>query len=373
MIPLWYSLPAIVAVLSGVCVFLFCRHPRSFHIFMGFTLVFDGLFTALSGLVLYKLERFDCPIYLLRTGMMLLCPFFYYFATIFLLKEEGVRKKDFWLLEIVGVFIIVFAAVISNIPQEELNHFQRIISPLSPVPDKVSTGTAVMLALDDTAFLFFLAEQLFIQIFCFINLNRYRKLLENWFSSNGGKSVGSIFLVICLVAARFMVYAIMSFVPPASNSEWFHIIQAALFCAFFIVIACFILNISYTAEELARLTAAQDAKRQPPVANELIKTRMEELIRDRFFLDPDIDLITTAERIHINSKYLSEFLKYYYGETFMVFVNRKRIEYAAALISEGKLGMPDIAERSGFVSESTFYRNFVKTMGITPSKFKKNA
>ena len=57
------------------------------------------------------------------------------------------------------------------------------------------------------------------------------------------------------------------------------------------------------------------------------------------------------------------------GETFNGYLNRERVEAAAALIRSGKLVF-EAAMELGYADLSTFYRNFKKHFGISPSEYK---
>ena len=56
--------------------------------------------------------------------------------------------------------------------------------------------------------------------------------------------------------------------------------------------------------------------------------------------------------------------------TFNDYLNKKRIERAQVSIRDG-VDISTSAYKSGFNELSTFYRNFVKYTGVTPSEFKK--
>lgn len=57
------------------------------------------------------------------------------------------------------------------------------------------------------------------------------------------------------------------------------------------------------------------------------------------------------------------------GETFNHYLNRERVEAAAELIKSGKLVF-EAASDLGYSDLSTFYRNFKKRFGVSPSEYK---
>lgn len=68
--------------------------------------------------------------------------------------------------------------------------------------------------------------------------------------------------------------------------------------------------------------------------------------------------------------YVSNYINTKYGQTFLEYINRHRIEHAKRLLC-----MPEpekmwiVAEKSGFSSEQSFYRNFRKFVGMNPAEW----
>jgi len=371
----WNTIPALAALLAGGSVFLFCRETRNYHKYMAFTMIFEGLFLMLQNVIYSGLQSFSPSIYLLYIMMMLTSPVLYYFASIYFLKKEGVSKKDFWMLEAVAAFAFVFLFVISAIPVSDRNEFSRILGGVLPSAG-IKTGAAVLLAMDDAAFVIFLTEQLFVQVFCFVNLVRYRKLLEQYYSNTEGKAPDKLTVIFVLVTLRFIAFTCVSLIPALAGSTAFLIAMSVVFCLFYLVVTLYVCSIRYTAEELSELTAKEEMRQarlaKTPAADEAIAARLKTLISEKFFLDPNADLFSVASKINVNSRYVSDYLKFHYGETFLNWANRLRVEHSICQMVDKNLSLSDIAEQSGFTSISTFYRNFSKIKGISPSDFRKS-
>lgn len=58
------------------------------------------------------------------------------------------------------------------------------------------------------------------------------------------------------------------------------------------------------------------------------------------------------------------------GMTYNQYLNKLRIEYSTELIINTKLSMVEIAEKSGYGDFSTFYRNFIRIIGVSPSQYR---
>lgn len=108
---------------------------------------------------------------------------------------------------------------------------------------------------------------------------------------------------------------------------------------------------------------------------EFIGKKIEELMTEQhFFTKKDLKISDLAKEIGSNRTYVSNYINRTYKCTFSEYVNQLRIEYAKTLISSAtdntKLTL--IAEESGYASEQSFYRNFKKIVGMTPTKWQKN-
>ena len=360
---------AVIAIFCGGAVFAFSPVLRRFNKFMGFTMIFEGLALMLSWVIFTRLEVYYMPTYLLFLVMLLTAPFFYWFAVKFLLREKGAGKADYLLLSIVPVFVLLYIPVALCVPVSDRNLFFDVLRGL---PVKITTGASVLLAFDTMAWVFFLVEQLSVQVYCALNISRYRTLQESYYSNLERKSFLPAGVIIVLMALRFLVCTGIVFFPQVSLTGWFPLTMTVVFAVFYIAVTLAVCRMKYTAEELGHMIEIHEAKAQLPVANDIIESRMNNLMEDKFFLNPDVNLMDISARIQVNSKYLSDYLRYHYGETFLTFVNRLRVEYAASLLEDRSRSIEEVAESSGFTNVSTFYRNFMKVKGISPSQYRNN-
>jgi len=279
MVSFWYSVPSFAAVAAGGAIFLLCKDIKRFHKYMAFALIFEGLFLMLAGVIFTGMTRFYLPTYLLYAVMMLISPFFYYFASISFLKREGIHRKDFWMPEIVAMFALVLLFVINVIPAPDRDAFLYITRGGNA---DITTGTSVMLSLDNFALLTYLIELLFVQIFCFINLSRYNKLLEEYYSNLKGKSSGKVAVIFSLVSLRYIILLCLASVPYLASSSLFHIVMTVVSVIFYGAIAFYVCTIRHTAEEIAQLITMEEQRQSRenrlPMANEAIAARLATLV-----------------------------------------------------------------------------------------------
>lgn len=93
------------------------------------------------------------------------------------------------------------------------------------------------------------------------------------------------------------------------------------------------------------------------------------------YLEGDLNLLKLSELIGISTHQLSYLLNNGFNENFFQFVNKYRVQHAKELLisdSYNKLSVLGIAFDSGFSSKTAFNTFFKKTVGVTPSEFRKN-
>ncbi len=108
-----------------------------------------------------------------------------------------------------------------------------------------------------------------------------------------------------------------------------------------------------------------------------INKLLEEAINEeKIFLNPDITLGKLAQKLGVNSKYLSQVIHEYYNSGFADFINHLRVKEAARLLSSNSyrhLSIEGISEMVGFKNKSSFNIYFKKFMNVTPSFFSRTS
>lgn len=84
-----------------------------------------------------------------------------------------------------------------------------------------------------------------------------------------------------------------------------------------------------------------------------------------------INLNDVAEHFHFNYNYLSTYFTSVMGTNFSDYINRVRIEKAKELLRLDNQSINDISEEVGFADVGYFSKVFKKTVGLTPSKYRR--
>ncbi len=98
--------------------------------------------------------------------------------------------------------------------------------------------------------------------------------------------------------------------------------------------------------------------------------------REQPFLDPGLTIRSLARRMGMGQRELSQLINQQLGVHFFDFVNRYRVERAAALLSDPahrNTTILDIAHQSGFNTKSSFNAAFGKHLGTTPTALRGRA
>ncbi len=101
---------------------------------------------------------------------------------------------------------------------------------------------------------------------------------------------------------------------------------------------------------------------------------LEEVFRDKkIHLNPTLNINDLAQELGTNRTYVSNYLNQQLQTTFYEYVNRWRIEQTMELLETTDLSLDDIAQKSGFNSQSSFRRYFIAHVGMTPAAYRKRS
>ena len=87
-------------------------------------------------------------------------------------------------------------------------------------------------------------------------------------------------------------------------------------------------------------------------------------------LTADLSLSRIASVMEINASYLSSAFKKECGETLTEYVNRKRMEMAALILSRSDKQIQTVAEECGILDVNYFIKLFKKQYGMTPTQYR---
>lgn len=119
-------------------------------------------------------------------------------------------------------------------------------------------------------------------------------------------------------------------------------------------------------ERLCGAQQAEEGEKDPQV------TIGERLRQQLDFPDEEINdmsLYKLAERLGVSPQYLSATFKDIMGVSFIGYITRRRMYYAAQLLQRGESSLEQVARQCGYSDEIYFKRLFKKTFGISPKEY----
>ena len=90
------------------------------------------------------------------------------------------------------------------------------------------------------------------------------------------------------------------------------------------------------------------------------------------FLNPDLNLKLLSQAMNISERQISNAINKNSGQNFYSYINQYRVEAVKIMLEENKqatFSIVGIGELAGFNSKSSFYTNFKKVTGSSPSQY----
>lgn len=121
--------------------------------------------------------------------------------------------------------------------------------------------------------------------------------------------------------------------------------------------------------ERRQVSAIPELKALSP-QEKLFQAAQKKVKSGKLYLDKEISLDSLAKILETNRSYLSSSINTCSGKNFNQWINDFRIDYLLERIHSGQK-LSTLAEKAGFVSTDSFYRNFKRKTNLTPSEYLK--
>lgn len=106
--------------------------------------------------------------------------------------------------------------------------------------------------------------------------------------------------------------------------------------------------------------------------DEAIQRRFDTMMKDdQIFLDPYLSVQRIAKRLHLPARDVSSTINRVKAMNVSQYVNTYRVAHAAQILISGNDSVVKVAEQSGFLTRSNFYREFQRIHGMSPNEFRK--
>ena len=222
----------------------------------------------------------------------------------------------------------------------------------------------------------FLVQLILVCVSVLRRLAAYDRKVQNFYADTERKSPRELRSLFYLLIPA----AILSAVASALGRDFFSnrqivILPSLLFSALLFGIFHVGFLMEYTASEMA--AGASDAPAPAPSegddrAQQALLQRVRDLIESqRLYLTPGLKITDVAEALDTNRTYISACINRQTGMSFSDFVNGFRVRHAQELLlrKDEAPTLTQIGVQSGFSGDTSFFRNFKKVTGQTPSEW----
>lgn len=209
------------------------------------------------------------------------------------------------------------------------------------------------------------------------SIAQYEYLLNNSYASTENKSLVSLHHMLM----AFVVTSAASFVCNLVgrhrfvDSQWLLSFPSAAFSVLLFAIGYIGSRTQFNIWHIEQDEREDCSSENSAVATEsdflLLRQRIECLMsEEQLYLQPNLKIADLSARLATNRNYIYQAINREMKMSFSEYINRMRVAYAQALIDENpRMPLAEVAERSGFNSGTSFYRNFKLYVHISPKKY----
>ena len=131
-------------------------------------------------------------------------------------------------------------------------------------------------------------------------------------------------------------------------------------------------NRTFTYDKMVK-DIPQDDHQAHEEADESLGAKIEHCMDEQMlYLQKELKIGDLVQIVGSCRTYVSNYINQTKNMSFSDYVNSLRIEKSKQiLVQEQDVKMVDLADRMGFTSEQSFFRNFKKFTGMTPAQWKK--
>lgn len=214
-------------------------------------------------------------------------------------------------------------------------------------------------------------------------LKQFDREINEVYSNTEKKDTRSLQVFLACFIATSCLSAIASsigrnhFLPDNAGEWWMVAIPSVLFTTMLFILFHIGYSRNFTIEQYEQDKGEpKDTGEQPSANNEenmkLLAERLRILMDDKqMFLQKDLKIGDVANELGVCRTYVSNCINQCYEQSFSDLINSLRIAHAEQMLrAEGEsTKMLYIALESGYSNEQSFYRNFKKITGKSPSEW----
>ena len=204
-------------------------------------------------------------------------------------------------------------------------------------------------------------------------LDAYDRKVVNFYADTEGKSMAPLRNLLYLLLLTSLASALMNILGrSAFASALLFVIPSILFSVLLFCIFYIGMRQEYTAAEIdSHQEATPGAEPDAGEFQALMDRIVDQMENKQLFRTSGLKITDLATELGSNRTYVSNCINRMAGQSFSDYVNSYRIRYAQILMQMNDSGqtLSQIGTQAGFTGETSFFRNFKKITGQTPSEW----
>lgn len=300
-------------------------------------------------------------------------PMYYLYIDSMTSSESRLRRTWWYLVPAVVIGIIV-STIYTIMTPHEIDTFVRIIS----YKEDYGSGTGLCRVMGFVRFaakIIFAIEVVTVLVAGSRKIAAYNKSIEAYYADTEGKRLVVYQWYMYIFTACSVASIIFNFLGRYrfGDSPWTTAIPSLTFSSLLYILGFISLRQTFTIDNFVQEKAedASISENLPDCESEnSLARRIEEVVtQQQLFLRHNVKVSDIATALFTNRLYVSTAINDEIGVSFSDYINKKRIDYAIQLMrTNPQMTMCEIADRSGFSSDKSFYRNFKRFTGKSPKK-----
>ena len=320
---------------------------------------------------------------------LMIFPLYYYYIRL-LTTDAAVQHKWAW-LAVPSLLLAIYSAVIYLLmtPAEVESFIQGVMYQQSGY-EPYSRLVRLQILRGQLFKILFSVQVILSLFFGFRLIDKYNKKVKTFYSNIGGKDMTPM----KWAAVALSVVSLVSVLANSIGNSYFIARPGLLFIPFAIYSVCIFFSayVSYmqrfTIEHFTKnineyefnkvFTGKKNIVRYHTPGLDNLKSLRERLIylleKMEIFKNPELKISDVSLLLKTNRTYVSKVVNEELNTNFCDLVNSYRVSYAEELLcsplQDDSPSIAEIAEISGFSSESSFYRVFKNKNGVSPGVYR---
>lgn len=216
-----------------------------------------------------------------------------------------------------------------------------------------------------------------VQIICVIyfgyrRLHAFDKEVANIYADTEGRDTSAVKILLIAFTAISILSVVVNMAGRQyfASSEWLLMMLSLLFASLLYSLSYIGFIRDFSCEQFLKDTDGEDEGQIS--AGEInytdLRRKIDELMDSHYYLNPNIKINDLVNMTGYCRTYVSTYINRTYNCSFSDYVNQLRVRHAQNLLKgDPEMKVAAIVEMVGFANENSFYRNFRKFAGMTPS------